>query len=253
MKMNDFLKSISKDMESNGREFSSDDFYYMLKYVGVKKNVSLVEDIEKYYQDFLNNLNNSLVRYETRKQKYGENTTYYISFYADKKASYMEAVKVYFPVKYEYMVSSLKTVFLYLIRNNIMATVKFHLKATNEGIVIRFYNKEDVYPFINYCNNNFVLKELLVSVNPFIATIYGMGIVQDDNTLYSYNQILSEMLKDYFVFLKNNQTLSQACDLDFLDFVMKRISLEEDEIVRFDLKAIEKNMKAILNNEKTVI
>lgn len=249
MKMNDFLKSIAKDMEVNDRVFSSEDFYYMLKYVGIKKDIGLVEDIEAFYQEFLNSLNNSLVKYETRSQKYGENATHYISFYANKKADYLEAVKVYFPVKYEYMISALKTVFLYLIRNNIMASVKFHVKATNEGIVIRFYNKSDVYPFIHYCNNNFVLKDLLEPVHPFMATIYGLGVARDDNTIYSYNQILSEMLKEYFLLLKNNQSLVQASDLDFLDYLIKRANIEENEVVRFDIKAIEHNIKAILNME----
>lgn len=247
MKINDFLKNIAKDMEANHRVFSSDDFYYMLKYVGIQKDTGLVQDIEKFYQDFLNSLGNSLVRYETRTQKYAENATHYIAFYTDKKADYMETVKVYFPVKYEYMISALKTVFLYLIRNNIMATIKFHVKATNEGIVVRFYNKSDVYPFIHYCNNNFVLKDLLEPLHPFIATIYGIGIVQDDNTLYSYNQILSEMLQEYFLFLSNNQLLSQVSDLDFLDYLIKRANIEENDVKRFDIRSIQKSIKSIIN------
>ena len=102
------------------------------------------------------------------------------------------------------MISALKTIFSYLIRNSIPSTVKFHVKATNENIVIRFYHKEDVLPFINYCNNNFVLDELLERVNPFIATIYGIGIVRDDNTLNSYNGTLSEILEEYFEFLRKS-------------------------------------------------
>lgn len=247
MKIQDFIKKIASDMRLNNREFSSDDFYFMLKYMGVKKDNSLVLDIEKFYQEFLNSLNNSLVRYEVRTIKSGENATHYIGFYVSQKANHEEAIKVYFPVKYEYIISALKTVFLYLIRNSIKATVKFHVKATNEGIVIRFYDKKDVMPFVNYCNNNFDLKEILEPLNPFIAGVHGIGLVVDDNTVNSYNGTLSDMLMEYFQLLKNSGTLDSASDLDFLDYLMRRINIEENSIVRFNISAIEKNVKAILN------
>lgn len=252
MNMNEFLKKIARDMKINGREYSSLDFYYLLKYVGVKKDNSLVLDIEKFYEDFLNNLDNSLVKYDHRKVKSGDNATYYIGFYASKKASYMDAIKVYFPVKYEYLMSALKTVFLYLIRNNIKATVKFHVKATNEGIVIRFYNKEDALPFINYCNNNFILKDLLVSVHPFMATIYGLGLAQDDNTVNSYNGCVSDLLEEYFKLRMSDDSLEQVCDLDFLDFVNKRYEVEDNEIKKFNIKAVKNNITAILNHANPI-
>jgi len=219
---------------------SSDFLYDVMKSYG---------GCEKFYQDFLNSLNNSLVKFDERKLGSNENTTHYIGFYTDKKAFYADAVKVYFPVKYDYLISALKTTFLYLIRNNIKATVKFHLKATNEGIVIRFYDKKDVMSFISYCNNNFRLKDLLVNVNPFIATINGIGIVRDDNTVNSYNGTLSATLKEYFTLLKDNNILDKASDLDFLDYLIKRANIEENEFIKFNIKAIISNIKAILNKE----
>lgn len=247
MKMNDFLKQIAMDMNINNREFNSDDFYYLLKYVGVKKDNTLANDIEMFYNDFVKNLDNSLVKYTKRMQNSGDNKTNYIGFYTSNKALYTEAVKVYFPVKYEYMISALKTIFLYLVRNNIEAVVKFHLKATNEGIVIRFYKESDVLPFINYCNNNFILSELLLSTNPFIATIYGIGIVKDDNTKSTFNRTLSKLLEEYFNLLKSDQNIDRAGELDFLDFVMKRQAYSEDEIMLFNIREVEKSMKSILN------
>lgn len=247
MSINDFIKTIVKEVETNDRTFNKDDFYYMLKYLGVKKDISLVNDIEKFYQDFLNSLNNSLVKFSEKKLGSNENTTHYIAFYTDKKADYLEAVKVYFPVKYEYIISALKTIFLYLIRNNIEATVKFHVKATNEGIVIRFYKKSDVKPFIDYCNNSFILKDLLEPLNPFIARIHGIGVVQDDNVISSFNETLASMLYEYFTFLKQNGSYDLASDLDFLDYVMKRANIEENDVLRFNIRAVEHSLEAILN------
>ena len=251
MTIQEFIKKIASDMKLNNREFSSDDFYFMLKYMGVKKDISLVSDIEKFYQEFLNSLTNSLVRYEVRTVKSGENATHYIGFYVDRKANYQEAIKVYFSVRYEYMISALKTVFVYLIRNNIMSVVKFHVKATNEGIVINFYDKNDVIPFINYCNNNFILKDLLEPLNPFISNIHGIGLVVD-NDIKSYNITLSEMLEEYFDYLKDNNALDQANELDFLDYLMKRInSLDAD--LKFNVNAIINNLKAIINKENPFV
>ncbi len=249
MNINDFIKVIINEINTKERDFNKDDFYYMLKYVGIKKDISLVNDIEKFYQDFLNSLNNSLVKFDERKLGIKENTTHYIAFYTDKKADYLEAVKVYFPVKYEYMISALKTIFLYLIRNNIQATVKFHVKATNEGIVIRFYKKQDVKPFIDYCNNSFILADLLVPLNPFIAKVYGIGVVQDDNILGSFNETLADMLYEYFIYLKQDGSYMHASDLDFLDYVMKRANIEENDTLRFNIRALEHSLKAVIGHK----
>ncbi len=249
MTINNFLKSIADDMMHMHKEYSADDIYYMLKYLEVDSNTMYQADIDKFYQEFLVNLGNSLVRYEAKTIGKKENATHYIGFYVDKKADYKEAVKVYFPVKYEYLISALKTTFMYLVRNNVKATVKFHVKATNEGIVIRFYDKKDAMPFINYCNNNFLLRDLLEKVNPFIATVYGIGVLADDNTVNTYNGTLSEMLSEYFLLLSNNGTMNNASDLDFLDYIIKRGNIEEDESIKFNIKAIEKNIRSILSRK----
>ena len=53
MTINDFLKKIESDIKISNKDYNSDDFYYMLKYLGVKKNKGLVSDIEVFYNDFL--------------------------------------------------------------------------------------------------------------------------------------------------------------------------------------------------------
>ena len=253
MSINEFIKKIANDIKLNKQDLETEDFYYILKYIGVTKDMSLSEDIVKFYHNFLDNLGNSLIKYETRQIKDDENATYYIGFYVDKKADYREAIKVYFPVKYEYQISALKTVFLYLIRNTIKATVKFYVKATNENIVIRFYNKDDVIPFINYCYKNFVLEDLLLKPNPFIATLHGIGLVNDSNSSLTYNSTLSILLSNYFKYLKASAKLDLASDLDFLDFVNQMINKEDDEEAKFNMEAIYNNIKTILNHETPVL
>ena len=251
MKMNDFLKQIASDIK-NKKHYTKDDYYYLLKYTGIKKDDSRALEIEEFYHKFLESLNNSLIRHITRKTGEGVNTTNYIGFYTEKRASYTEAYKIYFSVKYEYMISSLKTIFSYLIRNSIESVVKFHIKATNENIVIRFYHKEDVIPFLNYCHNNFILEDLLLPPNPFIATIYGIGIVRDDNTINTYNGTLSEVLEDYFNFLTERNALDNISDLHFLDYVIQKENKEENEIIKFNLHAIVVNIKAILSRTSPI-
>ncbi len=252
MGINDFLKKIARDIESNGREYKKEDFYYILKYVGIKRDISLALDIEAFYQEFLNHLKSSLVKFEIKKCGNEENITNYIGFYIDKKAS-LDAIKVYFPVKYEYMISVLKSVFLYIIRNSIKAQIKFHVKATNENIVIKFYESKDVLPFINYCSTNFILSDLLENSNPFIPNIDGLGIVKD-NGIISYNETVSIILSEYFMLVKSENNLERVSDLDFLDYIIKRGNIEEDEKFKFNIKALEENIRAILNHaEKDLI
>ena len=45
MSINDFIKVIVNEQNKNDKDFSKDDFYYMLKYLGIKKDKSLVSDI----------------------------------------------------------------------------------------------------------------------------------------------------------------------------------------------------------------
>ena len=74
MKMNEFLKQIASDIK-NGKEYTKEDYYYLLKYTGIKKDHSRAEEIEEFYKKFLESLNNSLIRHVTRKTGTGINTT----------------------------------------------------------------------------------------------------------------------------------------------------------------------------------
>ena len=61
MKINDFLRTMASEV-ANNRELDWRDFYYTLKYLGVKRYDNLASDIENFYKEFLVSLNNSLVK-----------------------------------------------------------------------------------------------------------------------------------------------------------------------------------------------
>ena len=244
MDINKFFKNIANDLQTNNRELSSDDFYYILKYLNIEQNDTLSKEIENFFEEFLDNLSNSLVKYETKPIGSGTNKTNYLGFYVEEKNKPLKSTKVYFPVKYEYLISALKTTFIYLVRNNIKAVVKFHQKATNEGVVIEFYNKEDVKPFINYCHSNFILKDLLEPLNPFIVTYHKFGIIKKMQG--SYIETIAELLSKYFKTIQKNKKYDKVSALDFLAFV---VETKETAIDENDYNTIIKNIKTILNNK----
>ena len=51
----------------------------------------------------------------------------------------------------------------------------------------------------------------------------------------------------YFKFLHSCDALDKISDLHFLDYIIQKENSEENEIIRFNLQAIEKNIKAILS------
>ena len=55
------------------------------------------------------------------------------------------------------------------------------------------------------------------------------------------------MLFEYFGFLKQNGSFDLASGLDFLDYVMKRASIEENDVLRFNIRAVEHSIESILN------
>ncbi|MBE6154309.1 MAG: hypothetical protein E7163_01870 [Firmicutes bacterium] len=250
MSINNFLINVANDIKYNNKIYKKDDFYYILKYLNINKDISLVSDIEKFYQDFLVSLNNSLIHYETRSLKNGENATHYIAFNTNSKANYKEAIKVYFPVKYKYMISALKTVFSYIIKNNIKATIKFHVKATNENIVIRFYDRNDLIPFINYCNNNFKLDELLEPLNPFITNKYGIGFVTDDNSISTYLDTLSLLLEEYFIVLRETDNYDNVSDVGFAEYLNKRLTIEENEEMKYNIESLLRCLNLLIKNKR---
>ena len=243
MLLNDFFSSLAKDFETKTQTLTSDDFYYILKYLNIETDTSLASQIETFFQQFLDKLSASLVKYESKYTKEGANRTNYLALYTTTKCPHTECTKLYFPIKYTYLIKVLTKVLVYLVRNNIKCILKFHQKATNEGLVIEFYHKEDVLPFINYCENNFKLNDLLEPLNPFMVSYHGFGIIKNYNG--SYIDTISKLLSSYISLIIKNDEYSKISALDFLSYVIdfKDTVLNDD-----NLNIIIKNLKLILNN-----
>ena len=49
MTINEFIKKIANDIKINKEALDEDDFYYILKYIGVTKDMSLSESFIKVF------------------------------------------------------------------------------------------------------------------------------------------------------------------------------------------------------------
>lgn len=80
----------------------------------------------------------------------------YISFNNDpnENIDYKETIKLYIPLDYNNIDSSLDQIYIYILSNGIKCETKVSTKDTNDNFIVRLHNNDDVEPFIDFLNNN---------------------------------------------------------------------------------------------------
>lgn len=186
---------------------------------------SILENIEREYQD-----NNNL---DTIKQK-----NFLIFNYGEIKGN---EIKLYIPLDKNHMEQSAKELINFLMSNNIENQIKFANMVRNDNVVIRLNTIKDAKKIIKFVHNN--IKEGLLKTNPFLPNIHGIGVTIDNN--YSYNLIISEIISNYIMFLKEEDKL-YSLSIDGLNSFIKEQSQAIDDL---DLKEIYNLLEKITSKQ----
>lgn len=134
-------------------------------------------------------------------------------------------VKLYIPIKEEYMDLDQFKIFNFLAKSNIEHQSKISSKVRNDNLVIRVNNLDDAGKVISFVYNN-IDKNHLMKTNPFLPNIDGVGMAMDNN--YSYNFTVAEVISELFNDLKRKKRLDLFNIDTFCEFCMQKSNIEAD-------------------------
>lgn len=172
----------------------------------------------------------------------------YISFNIDQneKIEYRTAIKLYIPLDYNNIGSSLDNIYIYILSNGIKCESKVSTRDINDNFVVRLHNIDDVEPFIDYLDLYTYIR--YKKCNPFVPCKNGIGIVQDSSINNRYNGAVAHLLANYLVLMKKNNFINNVNLDDFMNYIIENINGESDEDLKFDYLCVLKGLIQIKDN-----
>lgn len=156
-----------------------------------------------------------------------------------------DAIKMYIPLKADYIYDSANQIFDFLSKENIVHSSKIGSKVRMDDLVIRVYNLADAQKIQKFIIENEYIKQGLVKPNPFALSDNLIAYASDG--LISYNSEVSRHISDYINELKRNNTLGYASIDSFVTYINTKKDLYRTGAGIDELKNIHKNPKKITN------
>ena len=152
-----------------------------------------------------------------------ENWKYFCQFnnYKNMKNFKMEdAIKMYIPLKAEYIYEGANMIFDFLSQENIEHLSKIGSEVRMDNIVVRVFNVNDAMKLQQFIINNNYIRNGLLKSNPFALTDGLIAYACDGNI--SYNNEISRYISDYINYLRDHNALNIAGVNTFIDFINQK-------------------------------
>ena len=143
--------------------------------------------------------------------------------YVDDKTFYDKmnnSIKLYVSCDIKNLYNVSKSLFDYIIKENIITQSKIAKEMRNDVLVVRVSSKEEAIKVKNYVNS--LKYKSTVKANPFILNTGNVSMTLDCGTI-SYNWILCKLLKNYFDSKRSKRELDNVSIKDFSKFVKREI------------------------------
>ena len=143
--------------------------------------------------------------------------------YVDDKTFYDKmnnSIKLYVSCDIKNLYNVSKSLFDYIIKENIITQSKVAKEMRNDVLVVRVSSKEEAIKVKNYVNS--LKYKSTVKANPFILNTGNVSMTLDCGTI-SYNWILCKLLKNYFDSKRSKRELDNVSIKDFSKFVKREI------------------------------
>lgn len=219
---NDRIKEITAILESLAKyaqiNYIDNNFYQKIyndlkSYnIGDEKNI----DIRKNFPSWINRFKSKQTRCENTKDH-----LYWCQFvnekYPNQTLKESDPVKLYIPLKSDYVLEGVNKIFDFCEQNNIIHQSKVASTMRNDNVVLRIKEIDDAIKVINFVNNDEYLKQGALKTNPFCFKVGNVGLAIDNKN--SYNDNVSKFLANYIMYKKQTKTLNNVSIDGFFDFV----------------------------------
>lgn len=196
--MNDFLNMMLSIAKQNNTKLSTDDVYYLLSRVNIKKNDhNKRKSIENIFHTWIERFRN--IRGVSVFQS--ENWKYFCQFTNRAELLDTRDIKMYIPIDYDHLAKGVNELFDFMASLNMAHASKVGMDLRNDNVVIRLpiEDVENAYRIIDFCNNNKYIKAGLNKTNPFVPNYNGLGVMYEEGFSYNY-----EMASGIATFINRN-------------------------------------------------
>lgn len=244
-----FFKNIKNYLgRHNNHEFDKNQIYSVLKMYGSTDDISMESQIDEKISEAYSIAKQSNTELLYKEQGRSPKKLTHLAFNIDKMPDYKKVTKLFVPIKYEKTPEVIEQIYSYLIYNNVKCETKVSSQDRSDNFVVRLYDLEDVDPFIEFCNQNDIVRNNLKSSNPFICTKNNIGVAQDDAIKASFNQTLSHCLAYYINACARFDELNEMGLDGFSSFIIEIMNKEPDEDLKFDYLCVLNSINSINNN-----
>lgn len=169
-----------------------------------------------------------------------------VFFSDDIKPGVMDSIEIYIPVLFNYLVSTISTVYKFLLNNKISFSSKISNYNRNDNFIVYVYDKKDAIDLIKFCNTN--LKDKLGILSPFIYKIGYIGVSKQLNGK-SYNSTVATLISDYIEECILSQRKKGYDAIDFQNFVNEKYQEADNYIDKSMYYIVAISIYCILTNK----
>jgi len=187
-RINEFLENI-ENIYNLHPKITDNEIYSLLVRLDNKDDHKSINDNFDYWIDYYQDKENINCFCD-------KNNPFFCQFQNGKWESNDYTIKLYIPIKYDYIKDDIKIIFDYLSKENIIHRAKVSSTMRNDNLIIRLTTIRDTKKVIDFINNS-NLNNHLLETNPFIFTYNGIGLVMDNNI--SYNLEISKIIYNYLL------------------------------------------------------
>lgn len=244
-KMEEFFEEMRKILQDDKLMImDSRQVYNYLKYYKVMPNS------DKEYE--IDDACNKIVEY-SKKRNFpymvkikGKSPSKWTHMYVNKEnVDYSSTIKLYIPIKYDKVTTTLSKIYYYLIENKIECETKISSSSKSDNFVVRMYNIDDVRPFLDYCSHA-KIQDNLLETNPFISTINNIGVVRDEALIESFNGGLSKALSEFLTMCQMNNCLDKLNSINFREYILEVINREPNPDLKYNYLCVFDSINEII-------
>lgn len=201
----DFLKRVYSIAKDNNKDLSYDEVYHLIVFNGISNEDKRIDLSNTSFVNWINHFKN-------RKTSCFVSPTwkYFCQFINLGKGDYpidaeYSELKIYIPLKAEYVDEGGKRIFDFLDKNNIKHHSKIGKKIRVDNVVVRLYNKEDAKRFTNFIKHDKWFRGKLNKPSVFAYEEDGIGYGVDGRT--SYNSCVACYVSMYINYCRENHLM----------------------------------------------